>query len=339
MDPPAILAEGLEKSFGKVRAIKGIDLSAQPANVLGLLGPNGAGKTTVVRILTTLLTPDAGRAEVAGYDVVREAVALRSAIGLAGQFAAVDQHLTGMENLELVGQLYHLPKPERRRRAEEIVDRFGLGFAAHRVVRTYSGGMRRRLDLGASLVGHPRVLFLDEPTTGLDLRSRLALWDVIKELVNDGTTVLLTTQYLEEADQLAHRIAVIDEGKVIAEGTADELKERVGGEVLEFRVPDRSQLLDAVGVVVSLGRAGPQVDNESGKVVVPAGRDGSSLLADLIRQLDAASIRITDLALRRPTLDDVFLALTGRSAEEAPEAEASENEEQGRQRRRAGSRR
>jgi ABC-2 type transport system ATP-binding protein len=336
MDRPAILAEGLEKSFGDVRALKGIDLAVEPATVFGLLGPNGAGKTTAVRILTTLLTPDAGRAEVAGYDVVHDAVALRTAIGLAGQFAAVDQHLTGQENLELVGQLYHLPKLERRRRAEDILERFGLTFAANRVVRTYSGGMRRRLDLGASLVGHPPVLFLDEPTTGLDIRSRLALWTVIKELVNDGTTVLLTTQYLEEADQLAQRLAVIDEGKVIAEGTPDELKARVGGEVLEFRVPDRSQLPAAVGVVVAQGRSGPQVDNESGKVVVPAGGDGSSLLTDLVRQLDAANIRIDDLALRRPTLDDVFLALTGRSAEETPEGEVSENGQRGRQRRRTG---
>jgi len=319
-DGAAILAEGLEKSFGKVRALDGIDLRVAPATVFGLLGPNGAGKTTAVRILTTLLQPDAGRAEVAGYDVIRDAEALRAAIGLAGQFAAVDEVLTGRENLELVGRLYHLPGEEVRRCIDDLLERFELTAAAHRTVKTYSGGMRRRLDLGASLVGRPEVLFLDEPTTGLDPRSRLGLWDVIKELVSEGTTVLLTTQYLEEADVLADRIAVIDGGRIIAEGTSDELKAHVGGELLEFRVADRDQIPVAAGELVALGS--PQIDNATGRAALPAGEDGSTLLLEVVRRLDTAGVKITDLALRRPTLDDVFLALTGHAAEGQSEEEA-----------------
>jgi ABC-2 type transport system ATP-binding protein len=313
---PAIVVQGLRKSFGTVRALDGIDLVVPEGTVLGLLGPNGAGKTTVVRILTTLLTPDAGQAEVAGFDVVRDAARLRSAIGLAGQFAAVDEILTGRENLELVGRLYHLARAEGRRRADEVLERFDLVDAADRTVKTYSGGMRRRLDLGASLVGQPRVLFLDEPTTGLDPRSRIALWEVIEQLVDRGTTLLLTTQYLEEADKLADTIAVIDHGRVIAEGTADELKSQVGGDVLELVVARREQLKGAVAAISPLTCGEAQLDEDTGTVRVPV-RGGATVLAEAVRHLDAAGVTIADLALHRPTLDDVFLALTGRAAAEA----------------------
>jgi ABC-2 type transport system ATP-binding protein len=317
VDEPVVMTEGLKKSFGNVHALAGVDLAVAAGTVTGLLGPNGAGKTTAVRILTTLLKPDAGRARVAGYDVVKDAVALRAAIGLAGQYAAVDETLTGRENLELVGRLYHLGKAEYRRRADDILERFGLTFAANRSVKTYSGGMRRRLDLGASLVGRPEVLFLDEPTTGLDPRSRLELWDLIKELVKEGTTLLLTTQYLDEADRLSDRIAVIDAGRVIAEGTSDELKARVGGEFIELIVDDRSQLAAAAGEVFSLGKGGAQVENETGRITIPVGEAvGPAVLADAIRRLDGAGVVLSDLALRRPTLDDVFLALTGKSTDE-----------------------
>jgi ABC-2 type transport system ATP-binding protein len=331
MQRPAILAEGIRKSFGDVMALDGVDLTVDHGTVLGLLGPNGAGKTTMVRILTTLLLPDAGSAEVAGFDVQRDAARLRAAIGLAGQYAAVDANLTGRENLELVGQLYHLAKDERRRRADDVLDRFGLTTAAHRLVRTYSGGMRRRLDLGASLVGRPQVLFLDEPTTGLDPRSRVALWDAIKELVKDGTTLLLTTQYMEEADQLADRIVVIDVGKVIAEGTAEELKDTVGGEVLEFRVLDRSRIAEVSGLLDGLG-TGAQIDEQSGTVRLPVGGDGTAILIELARRVDTAGVRISELALRRPTLDDVFMALTGHGTSDDTPAE---DEEAGRRGRRA----
>ena len=309
---PAIVVERLQKAFGTVRALDGIDLTVPQGTVLGLLGPNGAGKTTVVRILTTLLAPDGGHAEVAGFDVVRDAVRLRSAIGLAGQFAAVDEMLTGRENLELVGRLYHLGRAEARERSADVLERFDLVDAADRTVKTYSGGMRRRLDLGASLVGRPVVLFLDEPTTGLDPRSRIGLWEVIEQLVDRGTTLLLTTQYLEEADKLADAIAVIDHGRVIAEGTADELKSQVGGDVLELVVVRREQLRDALTAISPLTCGEPQLDEDTGQVRVPV-KGNATVLAEAVRHLDAAGVAIADLALHRPTLDDVFLALTGRA--------------------------
>jgi ABC-2 type transport system ATP-binding protein len=324
MTAPAILAEGIVKRFGKVTALDGLDLQVDPGTVLGLLGPNGAGKTTAVRIFTTLLVPDAGRAEVAGYDVVRDAAILRTVIGLAGQYAAVDSNLTGRENLELVGRLYHLNRIEIRQRAVDILERFALTDAANRTVKTYSGGMRRRLDLGASLMGQPQVLFLDEPTTGLDPRGRIDMWGLIEELVGGGTTLLLTTQYLDEADRLADKIAVIDNGRVIAEGTADELKSKVGGEHLEFVVPDRDLLPEVVRIAAAIGAGPPTVDEDEGRVSVPAGDDATPILAQLIRRLDRRKIPVRDLEVRRPTLDDVFLTLTGHAAEErAAEAKAA----------------
>ena len=337
MRDEAIVTEGLRRHFGPIKAVDGVDLAAPAGTVLGLLGPNGAGKTTIVRILTTLLDPDGGSARVAGFDVVRDAEALRSVIGLAGQYAAVDENLTGRENLDLVGRLYHLGKGEARRRADEMLERFELTEAANRTVKTYSGGMRRRLDLGASLIGRPQVLFLDEPTTGLDPRSRFGLWDVIRELVNDGTTLLLTTQYLEEADRLADHIAVIDGGRVIAEGTSDELKSRVGGDLLALRVADRSRVAEAAATIADLGSGAPQVVAESGEVSLPV-REGASVLAEVVRRLDAAGLEISDLALGRPSLDDVFLALTGHVAEAAGEDAEETQPPRGRGRRPARSR-
>jgi ABC-2 type transport system ATP-binding protein len=334
MSEPAIVVEGLVKRFGKVEALRGVDLQVPPSTVFGLLGPNGAGKTTAVRILTTLLHPDAGRAMVAGFDVVRQAEQLRHVIGLAGQNAAIDENLTGLENLEMVGRLYHVPASEAKRRGEEILERFELSDAAHRTAKTYSGGMRRRLDLGASLVGKPQVLFLDEPTTGLDPRSRLEMWDIIRELVMEGTSLLLTTQYLEEADRLADKISVIDLGQVIAEGTSDELKGRVGGEVLALRVADRDRAAEAAGTVLGLGPGGGNVDNNTGEINVPVGSDGTAILTEAVRRLDAEGIKLADVALRRPTLDDVFLALTGHAAEQAESEEQAAEEDGGRKRKR-----
>lgn len=313
---PAILAEGLQKHYGKTHALAGLDLIAEEGRVLGLLGPNGAGKTTAVRILTTLLRPDAGRAEVLGLDVVKNADTLRARIGLAGQYAAVDEYLTGYENLKMFGQLYHLSGSVARRRADELLERFDLVEAAGRVVKTYSGGMRRRLDLAASLIIAPPVLFLDEPTTGLDPRGRFAMWEVISTLVADGTTVLLTTQYLEEADQLAHQIAVVDYGRVIAQGTADELKAQVGGERLELTVTRGGDLDAAMEAVRSYSSGEIQVNADHRHLVVPV-TNGSQLLTAIVRDLDVAQIPLDDLALRRPTLDDVFLTLTGRTASSA----------------------
>ncbi len=311
---PAILAEGLRKSYGKVRALDGLDLRVEEGTVLGVLGPNGAGKTTAIRILSTLLAPDAGRAEVAGLDVVRQADELRSRIGLTGQYAAVDEYLTGRENLEMVGRLYHLPRKQARGRADELLERFDLVDAATRLVKTYSGGMRRRLDLAASLVLSPPVLFLDEPTTGLDPRSRISMWDIIGELVSGGTTLLLTTQYLDEADRLADRIAVVDAGRVIAEGTSAELKARVGGESLEVTLAQGGRLEAAEGVLGRYAHGDVRVDAER-RYVGATVAGGPGLLATVVRDFDAAGVQVDELGLHRPTLDDVFLTLTGHAAE------------------------
>jgi ABC-2 type transport system ATP-binding protein len=334
----AILVEGLTKSFGDVHALRGIDLAVPRGTVLGVLGPNGAGKTTAVRILTTLLLPDSGRALVEGRDVVREAAAVRRLIGLSGQSAAIQEELTGRENLEIIGRLYHLSWAAARARAIELLERFDLADAANRPAKNYSGGMQRRLDLAASLVGDPKVLFLDEPTTGLDPRSRLGMWDIIRSLVEVGTTLLLTTQYLDEADELADQIVVIDHGLVIAAGTAEELKSRVGGDVLEFTVPDRARISDAVAAVAPVGESEPHADKETGVVSVGVGGRGSDALIEAVRGLDAVAVRTQGLALRRPSLDDVFLALTGHAAEEDEEG-ADSGRRRGRGRGRGASRR
>jgi ABC-2 type transport system ATP-binding protein len=320
---PAILAEGLYKAYGKTHALDGLDLVAEEGTVLGVLGPNGAGKTTAVRILTTLTRPDRGHAEVAGLDVVTHARKVRERIGLCGQYAAVDELLTGYENLKMFGQLSRLPGAVARRRANELLERFDLIQAASRLVKTYSGGMRRRLDLAASLIIAPLILFLDEPTTGLDPRGRLAMWEVIRGLAVEGTTVLLTTQYLEEADHLAHQIVVIDHGRVIAQGTADELKTQIGGERLELTVAAHSDL-DAALQAVGPYRSGEiQIENERRHLAVPV-TNGAQRLAAIVRDLDDAHISLDDLALRRPTLDDVFFSLTGHAVSEAEQPEEAQ---------------
>ena len=313
----AIVVEGLKKSYGSVQALCGVDFAARTGTVLGLLGPNGAGKTTAVRILSTLLKPDGGSAHVAGLDVVKDAAALRAKIGLAGQYAAVDENLTGFENLEMVGRLYHLGKGPSKERARALLDRFELDEASDRLVKTYSGGMRRRLDLASALIGRPRLLFLDEPTTGLDPRSRLGMWEVIRSLVREGTTLLLTTQYLEEADELADTIAVVDHGRIIASGTADELKAEVGGERIEVIVHDRTRIDDARRILGRIGIGAASLDEHTRRVTAPSD-GGSKRLATVIREFDEAGIVIDDIGLRRPTLDDVFLSLTGHVAEEQP---------------------
>ncbi|MBR7837181.1 ATP-binding cassette domain-containing protein [Actinospica durhamensis] len=328
----AIVAEGLVKTYGSgeraVRALDGVDLEVPEGTVLGLLGPNGAGKTTAVRVLTTLLTPDSGQASVLGIDVRREPQRVRERIGLSGQYAAVDENLTGRENLVMVGRLYHLGKATASARAQDLLDQFDLSDAADRTAKTYSGGMRRRLDLAAALVVRPPVMFLDEPTTGLDPRTRIAMWDVIANLVESGATLLLTTQYLEEADRLADSIAVVDHGRVIARGTADELKTQVGGERLQLVVHERDRLGDAAGILTALALAPPSVDERSRELIAPVS-GGAKLLVEAVRLLDDAGITVDDLALRRPTLDDVFLTLTGKSAEEAQAAQAAQAAREG----------
>jgi ABC-2 type transport system ATP-binding protein len=313
LSDPAIVVEDIRKSFGSVQALRGVSLAAPAGKVFALLGPNGAGKTTLVRIMTTLLPPDSGHVQILGLDVTQDADRLRRIIGLAGQYAAVDSNLTGRENLDMVGNLYHLGRAMAKRRANELLAQFELEDAAERPVKTYSGGMRRRLDLAASLVAEPKVLFLDEPTTGLDPCSRIGLWNFIRELVREGTTLLLTTQYLEEADELADRIAVIDHGRLIAEGTADELKARMGNDVLELRVA-RNDLEAAEQAIRSVSMDIPQTDEDTGTITMPVANGGQSLI-QAVRQLDEASVQIHDLRLRRPSLDDVFLALTGYAVE------------------------
>jgi ABC-2 type transport system ATP-binding protein len=320
MPEPAIATSGLTKSFGDVRALDGVDLEVPQGTILGLLGPNGAGKTTAVRVLTTLLKPDTGTARVLGLDVVKQATELRQQIGLAGQYAAIDELLTGEENLTMVGRLYGMPRAAAKRRALELLGQFDLVDAATRPAKTYSGGMRRRLDLAAALVAQPPVLFLDEPTTGLDPRSRLSLWGTIERLVSGGTTVLLTTQYLDEADRLADEIAVIDRGRVIAEGKPNELKDRVGGERLEVVLSDAGMVDRALAALDPLCREGPP-ESDGVLVRLPV-RPRRGLIVDAVRRLDEADVDVDDITLRRPTLDDVFLSLTGHVAE----AEPSEDE-------------
>ena len=312
-DDKAVFAEGVVKKFGDVVALDGMDLTVERGQVVGLLGPNGAGKTTMVRILSTLLTPTAGTARVSGFDVVTQPDEVRRAIGLTGQYAAVDEYLTGRENLRMFGDLYHLEPKYVKRRSQELLDSFDLSEAADRSVRTYSGGMRRRLDLASSLIARPSILFLDEPTTGLDPRSRLGMWAVIEGLVAEGTTVLLTTQYLEEADQLAQDIVVIDHGRVIAHGTAEALKDQIGGDRIEVTVVNIGQAGAAADVLRTVSTGEPAI--EEGRVSAPVS-GGSTVLVNAIRALDVAGIEVSDLLLRRPTLDDVFMTLTGHAAEE-----------------------
>jgi ABC transporter DrrB family efflux protein len=307
----AVHIEGVTKRFGTTRALAGVDLDVAEGTVFGLLGPNGAGKTTLVRVLATLLAPDTGRAEVFGHDVVHEAPAVRELLGLTGQFAAVDEILTGRENLQMFGRLFDLTRNEARRRSTELLERFELADAADRPARTYSGGMRRRLDLASSLLTRPRILFLDEPTTGLDPRSRNEIWAIVRELIREGTTIMLTTQYLEEADQLADRIAVIDHGRVIAEGTGNELKDRVGGQILEVELMSAAHRDKAQSVLAGVGCGEPEPGGRPDELTLPAPRDGLELIEDAAAALRHAGIGVSDLGLRRPTLDDVFLQLTG----------------------------
>ncbi|MFE9394464.1 ATP-binding cassette domain-containing protein [Streptomyces flavidovirens] len=321
--PGAIHAEGLVKTFGDVKALDGVDLDVPEGTVLGLLGPNGAGKTTAVRVLTTLLQPDSGKAVVAGIDVLKHPNEVRRSIGLSGQFAAVDEYLTGRENLQMVGRLYQMSAKASKARADELLERFNLADAADRTAKTYSGGMRRRLDLAAALVVSPPVMFMDEPTTGLDPRNRQQLWEVIQELVSGGTTLLLTTQYLEEADHLAHDICVIDHGRVIARGSSDQLKARTGGERIEVVVHDPEYLTAADEVLRAFGKGASKTERHTRKITVPV-TGGAKLLAEVIRELDIRGVEIDDIGLRRPTLDDVFISLTGHAAEAAEEeAEAA----------------
>jgi len=310
----AIEADGLEKSYGKTRALAGLSLQVEPGSILGMLGPNGAGKTTSVRVLTTLLQPERGTAAVAGFDVVRESAQVRTRIGLTGQYAALDESLTGRANLVMIGQLGRLSRRGAKARAAELLDRFDLTEAADRGVKTYSGGMRRRLDLAASLVTRPEVLFLDEPTTGLDPRSRMVTWDVVRGLAADGTTVLLTTQHLDEADQLADKIAVVDQGRVIADGTAAQLKAKIGGERVVLTVAPESDLDTAVTVLARHAEAAPQADPGTRTAEAPV-TAGARRMPEIVRDLDAAGVLLDDLAIRHPSLDDVFLTLTGHATQ------------------------
>lgn len=320
----AVVARDIIKTFDDVTALDGVSVEFEEGIVYGLLGPNGAGKTTLIRVLTTLLKPDSGEATVSGIDVINDPVAVRHRIGLAGQFAAVDAFLTGRENVEMVGRLYNLSTEEASRRAEEVLERIHLIEAADRQVNTYSGGMRRRLDLAASMVGRPEVLFLDEPTTGVDPGSRLDLWDLIEEMVEGGTTLLLTTQYLEEADRLADRIGIIDHGRLIQEGTSDELKDRMGGSVVEIHVRDEDRAA-AAGALTAV--AGGELRVEGNSLVVPA--EGSKTLTAAVRELDTAGVEPRDIGLRKPTLDDVFLTLTGHKAEEGGNVVTSRSRRRG----------
>jgi ABC-2 type transport system ATP-binding protein len=319
---PAILVEEVRKSFGSLAALDGVDLVAARGQVLGLLGPNGAGKTTLVRVLTTLLRPDSGRVEVSGVDVLRDPARVRTLIGLAGQYPAVDENLTGYENLEMVGRLYHLSRRDAKARAWELLERFDLADAGNRVAKTYSGGMRRRLDLAASITAVPQVLFLDEPTTGLDPRTRIELWEHIRELVRGGVTLLLTSQYLEEADALADRVVVIDHGRIIAEGTPAELKAQIGRNVLEVRFAGAGELREAAGILETVSAGSPAVDRERSLLTLPVA-DGVDALMQAVRLLDAASLKPDDIQIRRPSLNDVFLTLTGHPAVEAANGNGS----------------
>ena len=323
MSNDVIRAAGLVKSYGEVKALDGLDLNVAAGTVLGLLGPNGAGKTTAVRVLTTLLTPDAGTAEVAGIDVIGDPAAVRRVIGLSGQYAAVDENLTGFENLDMIGRLYRMGKAASRARSRELLTVFDLDDAADRPVKTYSGGMRRRLDLAGALVARPAVLFLDEPTTGLDPRSRVNMWEIIRTLVAEGATLLLTTQYLEEADRLCDQIVVIDHGRAIARGTADSLKRHIGGERVEVVIEDRAHLPVAVATLEAHAAGEVTIDEPTRTVRAPVS-GGAGTLRDVLRAFDAAGIVVHDVGLHRPTLDDVFLALTGHAA--APEAAGHEEE-------------
>jgi len=325
----AIKASGLTKAYGEVIALNGIDIEVEQGTVLGLLGPNGSGKTTTVRILATLLQADSGSASVGGFDVETQPDEVRSVIGLTGQYAAVDEYLTGRENLELFGRLFHLSKFDAAKRAAELLDRFDLSDAADRGIKGYSGGMRRRLDLAASLIGRPNVLFLDEPTTGLDPRSRQGMWSVIEDLIAEGTTVLLTTQYLEEADQLANRIVVLDHGNVIAKGTSNELKSQVGGDRIEIVVESAGDVTKAADLIQEFGSAPATTEALIKTVLLPVA-GGSTAIVNIVRKLDENKIAIADIALRRPTLDDVFLSLTGHATEDSQENPAPTKGRRGR---------
>jgi ABC-2 type transport system ATP-binding protein len=329
----AIKASGLTKAYGEVIALNGIDIEVEQGTVLGLLGPNGSGKTTTVRILATLLQADSGSASVGGFDVVTQPDEVRSVIGLTGQYAAVDEYLTGRENLELFGRLFHLSKFDAAKRAAELLDRFDLSDAADRGIKGYSGGMRRRLDLAASLIGRPNVLFLDEPTTGLDPRSRQGMWSVIEDLISEGTTVLLTTQYLEEADQLANRIVVLDHGNVIAKGTSNELKSQVGGDRIEI-VVDSAEDVSKAAIVISEFGSAPAITEDLTKTILLPVAGGSTAIVNIVRKLDENNIAIADISLRRPTLDDVFLSLTGHVTEKTEEVAGPAKGRRGRRGRR-----